>query len=220
MRSTARTTARASTSAAARPTSAAPSGSSRAAARGGQRRSASHSTATPIARSSSTRPARRTTAITSCSTHWRANESRAANWPATRSSATVMSNIGFERALARDGIEFVRAAVGDRYVLEAMRAGRLHAGRRAIRTHDRSSRNTTGDGPMTAISLLGSSPAQRTTLRELVREVVSRRKSSSTCARARGVLDARRCASDRAGRGGVSRNRAQALRPRRPAPSR
>jgi phosphoglucosamine mutase len=34
--------------------------------------------------------------------------------------ATAMSNLGLERALARDGISLARAAVGDRYVLEEM----------------------------------------------------------------------------------------------------
>lgn len=34
--------------------------------------------------------------------------------------ATSMSNLGLERALARDGISMARAAVGDRYVLEEM----------------------------------------------------------------------------------------------------
>jgi phosphoglucosamine mutase len=34
--------------------------------------------------------------------------------------ATSMSNLGLERALAREGISLVRAAVGDRYVLEEM----------------------------------------------------------------------------------------------------
>ena len=46
--------------------------------------------------------------------------------------ATVMSNIGFERALQRHGIELVRAAVGDRYVLEKMREGNYALGRRAV----------------------------------------------------------------------------------------
>ena len=34
--------------------------------------------------------------------------------------ATSMSNLGLERALAREGISLARAAVGDRYVLEEM----------------------------------------------------------------------------------------------------
>ena len=33
---------------------------------------------------------------------------------------TLMSNLGFEQALARAGIPLARAKVGDRYVLEKM----------------------------------------------------------------------------------------------------
>ncbi len=46
--------------------------------------------------------------------------------------ATVMSNIGFERALQHHEIELVRAAVGDRYVLEKMREGNYALRRRAV----------------------------------------------------------------------------------------
>ena len=34
-----------------------------------------------------------------------------------------MSNLGFHLAMAREGMRVVETAVGDRYVLEAMRAG-------------------------------------------------------------------------------------------------
>src|SRR3546814_16870493 len=37
--------------------------------------------------------------------------------------ATVMSNLGLERFLKGEGIDLVRTKVGDRYVLEQMRAG-------------------------------------------------------------------------------------------------
>src|SRR5262249_38458953 len=36
--------------------------------------------------------------------------------------STVMSNLGFEKALTERGIKVLRAAVGDRYVLEMMKA--------------------------------------------------------------------------------------------------
>ncbi len=42
--------------------------------------------------------------------------------------ATVMSNLGLERALERDGISLVRTQVGDRYVVEAMRGGGYNLG--------------------------------------------------------------------------------------------
>ena len=42
--------------------------------------------------------------------------------------ATVMSNLGFRKAMAKAGITVVETAVGDRYVLEAMRAGHFVIG--------------------------------------------------------------------------------------------
>ena len=49
--------------------------------------------------------------------------------------ATVMSNIGFQQAMERALASGHQTAVGDRYVLEAMRP-RLQAGRRAVRARD------------------------------------------------------------------------------------
>ncbi|MGA7356799.1 MAG: phosphoglucosamine mutase [Candidatus Cybelea sp.] len=87
--------------------------------------------------------------------------------------ATVMSNIGFERALERRGIGLIRAAVGDRYVLERMRAdGYALGGEQSGHVID-FRYNTTGDGPKTAITLLSIVATQGTTLHELVREVVT-----------------------------------------------
>ena len=86
---------------------------------------------------------------------------------------TVMSNIGFERALQRRGIALVRAAVGDRYVLERMRAdGYVLGGEQSGHVIDLR-RNTTGDGPMTAATLFGIVASSGTTLHELVSDVVS-----------------------------------------------
>jgi phosphoglucosamine mutase len=85
---------------------------------------------------------------------------------------TVMSNIGFERALARHGITLVRTAVGDRYVLERMQQdGYTLGGEQSGHIIDLH-RNTTGDGPMTAVTLLGIVHAAGTSLHELVRDVV------------------------------------------------
>jgi phosphoglucosamine mutase len=49
--------------------------------------------------------------------------------------ATVMSNLGLERKLGERGLELHRTAVGDRYVLEAMRKARLQRRRRAVGPH-------------------------------------------------------------------------------------
>ncbi len=85
---------------------------------------------------------------------------------------TVMSNIGFERALGASGIALVRAPVGDRYVLERMREGGYSLGGEQSGHIIDLRRNTTGDGPMTAITLLGILAARQTTLHDLVAAVV------------------------------------------------
>ena len=85
---------------------------------------------------------------------------------------TVMSNIGFERALARAGIALVRTAVGDRYVLERMQSGGFMLGGEQSGHIIDLRRNTTGDGPMTAITLFGIMREKNAQLHDLVREVV------------------------------------------------
>jgi phosphoglucosamine mutase len=86
--------------------------------------------------------------------------------------ATVMSNVGFERALRSRGIELIRAAVGDRYVLDRMRAGGYALGGEQSGHIIDFRHNTTGDGPRTAITLLGVLAAQGSTLHDLVAAVV------------------------------------------------
>lgn len=85
---------------------------------------------------------------------------------------TVMSNIGFERALARAGITLVRTAVGDRYVLERMQSGGFVLGGEQSGHIIDLRRNTTGDGLMTAVTVFGLMREQRASLHELVRDVV------------------------------------------------
>jgi phosphoglucosamine mutase len=84
---------------------------------------------------------------------------------------TVMSNIGFERALERAGIALIRTAVGDRYVLERMRDGGYTLGGEQSGHVIDLRRNTTGDGPMTAVTLLGIVAESGGSLHELVRDV-------------------------------------------------
>ncbi len=86
---------------------------------------------------------------------------------------TVMSNVGFERALRKHGIGLIRAAVGDRYVLERMRDGDYTLGGEQSGHIVDFRRNTTGDGPMTAVTLLGIVTARGERLHDLVREVVT-----------------------------------------------
>lgn len=66
---------------------------------------------------------------------------------------TVMANMGLEKALAMAGIRLHRAPVGDRYVLEAMRASALRLGGEQSGHVIDLARGTTGDGPMTAVAL-------------------------------------------------------------------
>jgi phosphoglucosamine mutase len=68
--------------------------------------------------------------------------------------ATVMSNLGLERALKRDGIGLVRMPVGDKYVLEEMikrdaPLGGEQSGHVIFRDYA-----TTGDGLLTALRVL------------------------------------------------------------------
>ncbi len=85
---------------------------------------------------------------------------------------TVMSNIGFERALEKHGMHLLRAAVGDRYVLEQMRAGGFVLGGEQSGHVIDMRRNTTGDGPMTAMTLFGIVADSKTRLHDLIADVV------------------------------------------------
>ncbi len=80
---------------------------------------------------------------------------------------TVMSNVGLERALSAEGIVLVRAAVGDRYVLERMRAdGYAFGGEQSGHVIDLA-RNTTGDGPAAAVALFTAVVRNESTLAAL-----------------------------------------------------
>ncbi len=68
--------------------------------------------------------------------------------------ATVMSNLGLERHLAAQGIGLVRTQVGDRYVLEAMRAKGYNVGGEQSGHIILSDYATTGDGLVAALQIL------------------------------------------------------------------
>ena len=68
--------------------------------------------------------------------------------------ATVMSNLGLERYLTEIGIKLVRAPVGDRYVLDQMRANGFNVGGEPSGHIILSDYTTTGDGLVTALQLL------------------------------------------------------------------
>ncbi|RZS90365.1 phosphoglucosamine mutase [Motilibacter rhizosphaerae] len=68
---------------------------------------------------------------------------------------TVMANLGFKIAMAREGLRVVETRVGDRYVLEAMREGGFVLGGEQSGHVVLASAATTGDGVLTAVHLLG-----------------------------------------------------------------
>lgn len=70
--------------------------------------------------------------------------------------ATVMSNLGLERYLAGRGLDLVRAKVGDRYVLEAMKAGGYNVGGEQSGHMILLDHATTGDGTVAALRVLAS----------------------------------------------------------------
>ncbi|MEP9352909.1 phosphoglucosamine mutase [Xanthobacter sp. KR7-65] len=68
--------------------------------------------------------------------------------------ATVMSNLGLERHLAGEGITLARTGVGDRYVLERMRADGYNVGGEQSGHIILSDYSTTGDGLVAALQVL------------------------------------------------------------------
>jgi len=85
---------------------------------------------------------------------------------------TLMSNLGLEKALKNQGIEFMRADVGDRYVLEMLQQnGGILGGESSghILCLDRT---TTGDGIITALQVLAIMVKTGLSLHELKRGMV------------------------------------------------
>jgi phosphoglucosamine mutase len=68
--------------------------------------------------------------------------------------ATIMSNLGLERALERQGIRLVRTKVGDRYVVEEMRAGGYNLGGEQSGHIVFLDHNSTGDGLLSGLQAL------------------------------------------------------------------
>ena len=68
--------------------------------------------------------------------------------------ATVMSNLGLERAITDAGGKLVRTAVGDRYVMERMLADGFNLGGEQSGHVIFLDHNTTGDGIVTALQVL------------------------------------------------------------------
>lgn len=92
--------------------------------------------------------------------------------PVSGVGGTLMSNLGFEHALARFNIPLGRAKVGDRYVLEMMQEhGWMLGGENSghIICLDR---HTTGDGIVAALQVLSALRARKESLKEACADLV------------------------------------------------
>ncbi|MBL4813112.1 MAG: phosphoglucosamine mutase, partial [Rhodobacteraceae bacterium] len=70
--------------------------------------------------------------------------------------ATIMSNLGLEKFLQSKGLNLYRTAVGDRYVVEAMRKGGFNLGGEQSGHIIMSDYATTGDGLLAGLQFLAA----------------------------------------------------------------
>ena len=82
-----------------------------------------------------------------------------------------MSNLGFYKALEAEGIKSVQTAVGDRYVVEAMKKGGFTLGGEQSGHLIFLDYNTTGDGLLSAIMLMNTIKMTGKPLSELAAEM-------------------------------------------------
>ncbi|MEC0665816.1 phosphoglucosamine mutase [Priestia flexa] len=85
--------------------------------------------------------------------------------------STVMSNLGFYKALEANGIESAQTAVGDRYVVEEMKVHQYNLGGEQSGHIIFLDYNTTGDGMLSAIQLVNIMKATNKKLSELANEM-------------------------------------------------
>ncbi|MEP7192624.1 MAG: phosphoglucosamine mutase [Actinomycetota bacterium] len=81
--------------------------------------------------------------------------------------ATVMSNLGMLQALEHEGVSVMQTAVGDRYVLEEMKAGAFSLGGEQSGHVIFLDHGTTGDGTMTGLMLASRCAATGRSLEDL-----------------------------------------------------
>jgi phosphoglucosamine mutase len=84
--------------------------------------------------------------------------------------ATVMSNLGLERRLKAEGLTLERTKVGDRYVMERMRAGGFNIGGEQSGHIILKDYATTGDGLMAALQVLAVLVETGVPMSELARQ--------------------------------------------------
>ncbi|MEO5874305.1 MAG: phosphoglucosamine mutase [Streptosporangiaceae bacterium] len=89
--------------------------------------------------------------------------------PADTVVATVMSNLGFKLAMQERGLTVLQTAVGDRYVLEAMREGGFGFGGEQSGHVIMLEHGTTGDGTLTSLHLLAAMARRGLPLDELAK---------------------------------------------------
>ena len=85
--------------------------------------------------------------------------------------STVMSNIGFYKAVEENGLQSVKTAVGDRYVVEEMRKNDYSLGGEQSGHIVLMNYATTGDGILTAVKLANIIKTSGKSLEELASEV-------------------------------------------------
>ena len=85
--------------------------------------------------------------------------------------STVMSNIGFYKAIEENGLQSVKTAVGDRYVVEEMRNNDYSLGGEQSGHIILMNYATTGDGILTAVKLADIIKSSGKSLEELANEV-------------------------------------------------
>jgi phosphoglucosamine mutase len=86
---------------------------------------------------------------------------------------TVMSNFGLELAMTRAGIQLVRTAVGDRYLLERMSADGYNFGGEQSGHFLFLDHNTTGDGLISALQVLSLMKRTDRSLSELAKAMTA-----------------------------------------------
>jgi phosphoglucosamine mutase len=110
--------------------------------------------------------------------------------------ATVMSNLGLHHAMAAAGVRVVTTAVGDRYVLEEMRAHDYRLGGEQSGHVVLADFATTGDGLLTALQVMdrvartGRSVAELAAVVALLPQVLVNVRADRTRAQAPEVLEA------------------------------
>jgi len=104
-----------------------------------------------------------------CARHWKA----AGRLEGNAIVATVMSNIGLELALRDSGIDLVRCAVGDKYVMEEMIKRGLSIGGEQSGHIIFSEHLFTGDGIVTALSVLRVMAESGRSLEDLASQLVT-----------------------------------------------